>query len=273
MRNHFYGVMILISVVAQYVFAEKRAIVIGASSGMGRQIAKLLSNDGYTVGIAARRIELLESLRSELSGPSYIQQLDVTSSIAREELAQLIDAMGGVDLVIISISNTYERFMAGQSDQRSTSWIRKAKTIDVCAKGFIAMADVVLEYFQRKGSGHLVGISSTSGLRGNAQYPEYCAAKACISRYLESVRNYMIQKKYPILITDVVPGYVAVEYSPLGTDPEAYWEISAEDAAREIVSGIKAHKQVVYVPPRIRLVAALLTYLPDWIYNKFMYWL
>lgn len=247
--------------------ARKKAIIIGASSGMGREIAKLLSKDGYEVGLVARRMELLESLQADLANPSYIKQIDVADPLAREKLQELIYQMEGLDLCVISIS-------ANCDNQKGTDdWSKNELTIDVDGKGFIALADLVLEYFETQNHGHLVGISSTSGLRGSAATPVYSAIKACLSCYMEAQRNFMVQNNFNIQITDVVPGWVAIEYAPMGTDPAAYWEIPVEQAGKEIVAGIKAQQKMVYVPRKVLAVALLLKYLPDWAYNKFFYWL
>lgn len=106
-----------------------------------------------------------------------------------------------------------------------------------------------------------------------AYNPEYCAAKAGIAYYMEAQRNYMVQNNIDVQVTDVVPGYVSVEHSPLGEDPAAYWEITAQEAAAVILDGIKSQSKVVYVPSKVRLVAWLLKCLPDCIYNRYLSWL
>ena len=243
---------------------SKKAIVIGASSGMGREVAKLLSQEGYTVGLAARRMALLESLQAELPNQSYIKQLDVMESNAREQLQLLIEQMGGCDLMVISISPS--------SEIQSNEWAERKKILEVVAVSFIAMADVALEYFKKQNSGHLVGISSTAGIRGESRNPEYSGAKACIMTYMEGVRNYVIQNNINVYITDIRPAYVAVEYSPLGSDPNAYWEITCEQAGQEIIAAIKARQKIALIPASYWGYALLLNYLPDWLYNRYFFW-
>jgi short-subunit dehydrogenase len=263
----------------------KKAIVIGASSGMGREIAKRLSQSGYIVGLAARRIPLLETLTHELQNPSHIKHLDVTAPDAREILQSLIEEMGGLDLLVISTSpyldnrkTSAENPVCGlpsdpQNYHHEQSWLEKSKNFNVCANGFIAMADVALEHFKRQNSGHLVGISSTSGLRGGSGEPEYAAAKAAIMMYMQAIRNYMIQKNINIHVTDIVHGYVAVEHSPLGEDPTAYYEITCEQAGEEIMQAINAKKKVALIPSSIWFLMFLRKYMPDYFYNKYFSWL
>jgi short-subunit dehydrogenase len=254
-----------------------KAIIIGASSGMGREVTKRLSEQGYTLGLVARRLPLLESLQKEIPGESFIKPVDVTLPQAREQLQDLIVAMGGLDLIVISISSYLDNRNATANSAAdyhpARTWEEKQRYLMVDAIGFIAMADVAIEFFKKQNHGHLVGISSTSGLRGRAYNPEYCAAKACISTYMEGVRNEMLQKNIDVQITDVVPGFVAVEHSPLGEDPTAYWEIPVDQAGEVILQGILNQEKVVYVPRKIWLVAALLKVLPDSIFNNKFSWL
>lgn len=260
---------------------SKRAIVIGASSGMGREVAKRLCKEGYLVGLAARRVDLLESLQQELPpNRSFIQQLDVTASDARKTLQSFIHKMGGLDLIVISISALLQnRDSASQNSSDSSvyylkkGWPEKKRTLDIDALGFIAMADVAVELFEEQNSGHLVGVSSTSGLRGSADDPVYCGAKACIMSYMEGVRNYMVQNNINVQVTDIIPGYVAVEHSPLGEDPTAYHEITCEQAGREIVEAIQAKKKTAIIPSSLWLLAFMRKYMPDWLYNSHFKWL
>lgn len=249
----------------------KKAIVIGASSGMGREIARLLSNEGYTVGLAARRLTLLQSLQEELSPQqTYIKQIDVTDRHARESLQQLITEMGGIDLVVISLSAYLDNKNA-KKDGLAT-WEEKERTIDVTGKGFMAMADVAFEHFEQQNSGHLVGISSTSGMFGCASSPEYSAVKAAVSTYMQGKRNQMVRDGRNIKVTDVIPGFVAVEHSLLGQDPSAYWEITTEEAGQTILTGIKQKKEVIYVPQKVWLLN-LIKMLPKWAYYRFFNWM
>jgi short-subunit dehydrogenase len=259
----------------------KHAIVIGASSGMGREVAKRLSNEGYTLGLAARRTPLLETLQQELHGPSIIKQIDVISPNAQEQLKELIAELGSLDLIVISITSYLDNRNSTSADTKNDyeafynpkkRWPVKARTLDVDFKGFIAMADVAFDYFEAQNHGHVVGITSTSGLRGNASTPEYSAAKAGLSCYLEAKRNLMVRDNINVQVTDVIPGFVAVEHSPLGEDPNAYWEITVEEAGIKIVDGILKQKKIVYVPGKVWLLS-LLKYIPDCVYQRYFNWM
>ena len=90
---------------------------------------------------------------------------------------------------------------------------------------------------------------------------------------MEGIRNQMVQSNINVHVTDIIAGYVAVEHSPLGQDPNAYWEIPCEQAGQEILAGIKAQEKIVYVPGKCWMIAFLLHYMPDYIYNNYFPWL
>lgn len=241
---------------------SKKAIVIGATSGMGRQVAKLMANDGYDVGLVGRRQDLLDSLQKEISTLTYAKVIDVTNNKAEELLAGLINEMGGLDLILISISASNDHSPAPGKEYENN-----LKTLETDLIGFWKMANTAIKFFEAQGSGHLVGISSTSGLRGEAGNPVYSGAKAFISRYLEGVRNRMLQKNIPIYVTDIIPGWVEIEAVDVHQIPGAYWVTTTQKAARQIYSAIKTKKKKAYISKRWALVNLLYNITPDLIYN------
>ena len=101
----------------------KAAVIIGASSGIGKELAKTLALNGYVVGLAGRRLKLLSDLQSELSSPSYIKSLDVSNSAeAIALLRELIAEMNGVDLFVISAGTGFIN--------PDLNWEREKETID-----------------------------------------------------------------------------------------------------------------------------------------------
>ena len=90
---------------------------------------------------------------------------------------------------------------------------------------------------------------------------------------MEGVRNAMIRDNIDVAVTDVVPGFVAVEHSSLGEDPNAYWEITVQEAGKTILDGIKRKKKVVYVLPKVWFLAAMLKFLPDCLYHRYFNWM
>lgn len=237
---------------------QLKAIVMGASSGMGKELARILSNNNHIVGLAARRINLLEELQKELPGKSYIKQIDISRfAEAEKAFRELITAMGGVDLVVIS---------SGFGDTNpQLKWNIEKETIDVNVAGFTLIASIAFQYFLEKGSGHLAGISSVAALRGNRSDPAYSASKAYVSNYLEGLRQRAVRSRKPITVTDLKPGFVK---TPMSKGGKLFWLATAEEAAEQIFDALRGKKKLAYITKRWRLIAWVMKAAPDWLYNK-----
>ena len=236
----------------------KKAIVIGASSGIGRELAKILSNNGYVVGIMARRTHLLDELRNETGRELLVQGIDVTDAeTAMGTLANFIKEMGGADVIIIS---------AGIGDiNDGLNWQLENATIGTNVIGFAAMANVAIHHFMEKGSGHLVNISSIAALRGGRESPAYNASKAFESNYMEGLRQKIRKSRLPITVTDIKPGYVK---TPMAKGEGIFWAATADKAAMQIYRAINRRAPNAYITRRWRLIAWLLKLMPGPIYER-----
>lgn len=237
---------------------QKKAIVIGASSGIGKELAKILSGRGYIVGLAARRKEMLAELQKSLPDKSFIKQIDISKPEDTEiKFNEMITEMGGVDLVVIS---------SGYGDLNSKlKWSIEKETIDVNVTGFALIAGISMRHFIERGSGHLAGISSIAALRGQGSAPSYAASKAFVSNYMEGLRHMAIKSGKQIFVTDVQPGFVK---TPMSKGNNLFWISTAEKAANQIYKAIAKKKNHAYITKRWRLIAWLLKAVPDWIYYK-----
>ena len=195
-----------------------KAIVTGASSGIGLELAKRLAADGYEVGLMARRIELLRQLADELPTRCYARFIDVSrADEARNRVRALIDEMGGCDLAVLC---------AGVSP-RDPDWDVEKDALEINVVGFAATARAAIDHFIERGSGHLVGLSSMAALSAVGTSPVYSASKAFVSRYLEGLRFTVDSLGLDIAVTDVKPGYVE---SPMTEGREGmFWVASIEE--------------------------------------------
>jgi short-subunit dehydrogenase len=236
----------------------KKAIVIGATSGIGLEIAKILSQNGYKVGIVGRRTELLNQLAKENPETIFPKQIDISNtSNSAESLSKLASDMGGVDLLILS-SGT------GEINEVLDFNIEK-NTIDTNVLGFTAVVDWAFNYFTQQGYGHLAGITSIAGLRGGRSGPAYNATKAYQINYLEGLQQKAKNLRLPIHITDIRPGFVDTH---MAKGDGLFWVASPQIAAKQIVSAIRNKKQVAYITKRWIIVGALLKIIPKFIYNR-----
>lgn len=231
----------------------KRAIIIGASSGIGKELAYHLAIHGYEVGIAARRLEKLEEIQRSITMPIYTRAMDVSQTHQAVTIFQsLIKEMGDIDLVIINAGMGYLN--------PSLDYAKEQETIDVNVSGFVAIADAAFNYFIDRGFGHIVGISSLAALRGGHQAPAYNASKAFISNYLQGLRQLARKKKSKIDVTDIQPGFVD---TAMAKGERKFWVAPVTTAAKQIYTAIAKKRKHAYVTHRWRLIAWIIKLLPN----------
>lgn len=236
----------------------KKTIIIGATSGIGKELAKVLSQNNYIVGLAGRRTHLLDELKEGLPNNSSIKYIDVAKSDeAMNQLNDLISEMGDVDLIVISSGVGFIN--------NDLHWSNERETIDVNVSGFTAMANVAMHHFLLKGSGHLVGISSIAALRGNCDAPAYNASKAFVSNYMEGLRKKVTKLGLSITVTDIQPGFVD---TAMAKGDGLFWVASPQKAAQQIYNAIESKKKHAYITKRWRLIGWLMKVMPEFIYNR-----
>ena len=250
---------------------QKKAIVIGATSGIGLEVAKLLAAKGWKVGIAGRRLDRLEQTAAETGGIAAYRQIDVTQEDAAEKLRELIDETGGMDLYFHSsgIGWQNEELDAGKEIQ----------TVETNGVGFTRMVDAAFEWFKgtrssrgssgsrssRGSRGHIACITSIAGTRGLGASPSYSATKRFQQHYLECLDQLARMQHLPISITDIRPGFVKTDLIAGSHYP---MQLRAEDVARLIVRAIEHRKAVVTIDWKYRMLVALWRLIPRWMWVR-----
>ncbi|MFC2118898.1 SDR family NAD(P)-dependent oxidoreductase [Bacteroidota bacterium] len=235
----------------------KKAIIIGASSGIGRELAVILVNNNYKVGITGRRKELLDELKKTNKQGFIIKVFDASKDDNTGNLEELVDELSGLDLLVIS-SGT------GDLNPELDFSIEK-KTIDLNVTGFTEIATWAFNYFEKQKYGHLIAISSIAGIRGSRLATSYYATKAYQINYIEGLRQKAKKIKMPIYVSDIRPGLVDTD---MAKGDGQFWVAKKEVAAKQIYNIIKRKKDIAYVTKRWRIIAMLLKILPNWIYNR-----
>lgn len=235
----------------------KNAIIIGASSGIGKDLALILAKNNYNVGITGRRLAELEKIKASNPSCFYTKQHDITMQdnnvLVFEELVQ---EMGTIELVIHSSG-------IGEPNYHLDFKV-DLPTIQTNVLGATQVYGLAYNLFKKQGFGHLVGISSVASIRGNRHVPAYFASKAYQASYLESLWFKAQKSKLPIFITDIQPGYVDTPLA-LGT---TFWMASSEKAAQQIFSVIKTKKKKAYITKRWALVALVMKLMPSKLFAK-----
>jgi len=236
----------------------KRAIIIGATSGIGRGLAEILADNNYRVGITGRRKELLDELKSQKPTSYFTKTFDITNTkIIIKNLEELTAELGGLDLLILS-SGT------GDLNEKLDFEIEK-RTIETNITGFTCVANWAFNYFEKQKLGHLVAISSVGGLRGSRIAPAYNATKAYQINYLEGLRQKAIKLKTQIFVTDIRPGFVDTD---MAKGEGQFWVATVDKATHQIYNAIIKKKKIAYITRRWQLIATILKRIPRQIYDR-----
>jgi short-subunit dehydrogenase len=236
----------------------KKAIVVGATSGMGKALSRKLIEDNYKVGIIGRRTNLLEELKSGNPEHYCIKTLDITDIEKIEvKLDELVNELGGLDLLIIS---------SGTGDiNKSLDFKIEKKTIDTNVTGFTFITDWAFNFFEKQKNGHLIIISSIGGLRGSWESPSYNATKAYQINYTEGLRQKAAKNGGNIFVTDIRPGFVDTD---MAKGEGLFWVMKVDEVARQIYSAIKKRKKIKYVTKRWIFFAFIYKRIPNIMYDK-----
>ena len=239
----------------------KRAIIIGATSGIGNELAKVMVADGYQVGITGRRQELLLALQATAPDKYVVQSWDAASAETdnEKELELLVEKMGGLDVLVMNSG-------IGRINKH-LKFHHEKDTIDLNVTAFTQIMAWGFRYFRDNGKGHLVGVSSIASIRGNSKATAYSASKAFQANYMEGLRNKAFKMKLPITVTDIRPGFVD---TPMTKGQKGmFWVASNEKATKQIYAGIKSKRSVKYITNRWRFAAFLFRIIPKGIFKHF----
>ncbi|MFA5404467.1 MAG: SDR family NAD(P)-dependent oxidoreductase [Ignavibacteria bacterium] len=236
----------------------KKVIIIGATSGIGRELAKVFSEKGYLVGITGRRENLLQELKNENPESYLIKSFDISQPETNaNNLDELVNELGGLDLIIIN-SGT------GNGNDNLDFKIEK-ETIDTNVLGVTEISDWAFNYFRKQGYGQIALVSSIAGMRGGRFAPAYSASKAFIINYAEGLRQKAKKLKLPIYVTDIRPGFVD---TAMAKSPAKFWVATPQKAAAQIYSALKRKMKIAYITKRWIIFAYLMKLLPKWIFDR-----
>ena len=231
----------------------RRAIVIGASSGIGLEVAKLLIEQGWTIGVAARRVELLQEI-----GAAAVELIVVTTDEATEALHRLIDKIGGMDLYF-HVSGI------GKQNRELKADIELA-TVQTNGVGFTRMIGEAYRYFANQGNGHIAAITSIAGTKGLGPAPSYSATKALQNVYLQALEQQARSRGLDIRFTDIRPGFV--DTALLSGDFRYPMMLRPEKVAQEIVYAINHRKHIRVIDWKYRILTVCWRRIPRWIWRR-----
>lgn len=238
-----------------------KAIIVGATSGIGLAVAKQLTARGWEIGIAGRRQQLLQEIQRTNLNIIATQELDVTRPDAGDRLQTLIGKMGDIDLYFHSSGIGYQN--------PSLDIDKEIRTVETNALGFTRMINVAFHYFQQhpEKRGHIAVISSIAGTKGLGAAPAYSASKRFVNHYMECLSQLIHLKHIKhITLTDIRPGFVR---TPLLSDGGKYpLQLDVDKVAQEIVTGLEKHKQIITIDWKYRIIVFFWRLIPRWLWVR-----
>jgi len=236
----------------------KRAIIIGATSGIGLEVAQCLLKKGWLLGLAGRRSAVLDTLQAQNPEQIVTQTLDVTLPESADQLLQLIEKRGGMDLFFLSSGIGFQNVALNADIE--------LRTVQTNVEGFTRMVDTAFHYFKANGGGQMAVISSIAGTKGIGVAPAYSATKRFQNTYIDALEQLANLQHLNIHFTDIRPGFVATD---LLNDGKHYPMLMRPDrVAQHILQALERKQRVVVIDWRYRLLVFFWRLIPRCIWKR-----
>lgn len=281
---------------------SRRAIVMGATSGLGREIALELLKRGFIVGVCGRRLELLQEVEAEwkswLHSPAASGRVAAGAAGAAETAAvasgtaavasgraavaeEIAPQRVFIRQIDVTASDAPERLlglveeMGGMDMYIHSSGIGyknmaldgriERETVITNALGFTQMVDAAFDWFKERGGGHIAFISSVAGTKGLGAAPSYSATKRYQWIYAQALAQLSSMERYNISFTDIRPGFVATGF--LGSSKYPLL-LEKHYVAQKIVKAILARKRSVIIDYKYKILCLFWRMIPNWLWER-----
>ena len=241
-----------------------KVFLTGASSGIGEALARHYAARGATLGLVARRAELLDRLKASL-GPATVEAYacDVRDLAAMKSAADAFTARHGVaDIVIANAGVSYGTLTQVEEDVDTFR-----ETLDINVMGIVNTFHPFVDRMRARGHGTLAGIASVAGFRGLPGASAYSASKAAAIRYMEALRVEL--RGSGVTVSAICPGFIATPMTARNPYPMPFL-IDADHAARLIARAVDARKGYAIIPWQMAIVGRILAVIPNALYDRLM---
>lgn len=235
----------------------KRILILGATSGIGLETARAFLRRGWHVGAAGRNVERLASLQESAPGQVTVGRIDLLDPQATDQLLDLIERMGGCDVLLNSAGIGY--------NNPALDPTREIDTARTNVEGFTRIMTAAYRYFRQQGGGHLADISSIAGTKGLGAAPAYSASKRYQNTYLDALAQLAHMEHLSLHITDIRPGFVDTPLLREGNYPML---LSPEKVAERIARAILHKRRRIVIDRRYALMVFFWRLLPQWIWER-----
>ena len=243
----------------------KTAIIIGATSGIGKELATRLASDGWVVGAAGRRADRLEQLAAQFpEGTILTQAIDITAADATAYLDVLLKKTGAPDL-FLHVSGIGKQNPALDESIETRTMETNCTGMTRIVTHFINYVKACGEYSDSR-KAHIGVISSVAGTAGMGSAPAYSASKRMQQTYISALVQMTRMYRIPVTFSDIRPGFVATDL--LNPDKKYPMTISVDKAARCILRGLKRRKRIICFDWRYRILVFFWKLIPRCIWER-----
>lgn len=234
-------------------------LIIGASSGIGKEVSLLFLRNGHRVAMCARRIEPLEEIRRQFPDKSFVKQIDVNDCNSTSEFENISSETGDLDCIFNVAGIGWQN--------RALDSEKELLTVETNVEGFTRTIDWAFHYFASLGiKGHIGVISSIAGTKGLGPAPAYSASKAYQNTYVQALSQLSKIKGLGITFTDVRPGFVD---TPLLGDGNSYpMLLKPEKVAKHIYKALLRRKRVCIIDWKYRVLVFFWRLIPNFLWYR-----
>lgn len=240
-----------------------KVFITGASSGIGLAMAQQFAQNGATLALVGRRIEALEALRSKLAGTHEVYAVDVNDEVNLHNCARDFMSKHGTPDVVIAA--------AGISVGTLTEHYEDLEQIrNVVATNLFATSSTFHPFInpmKAAGKGTLVGIASVAAIRGLPGAGAYCASKAAVVQYCESLRVELYGTG--VKVTTILPGFIDTPMTQANPYKMPFL-MPVEDFAAQAVRAINQQKSYKVIPWQMGVLAKIIRLIPNALYDKIL---
>jgi short-subunit dehydrogenase len=244
-------------------WSKKVVFITGASSGIGHALAVELGRKGASLGLLARRAETLREIAEEVEGVgghALALPADVRDAEAvREAANQLREKFGRVDVLVANAG------VGVTTDAKNLQAKEVADVMGINVLGAVNSVTAVLPEMVEQGSGQLVAISSLAAYRGLPKSAAYCASKAALSAFFESLRVDL--RESGVNVTIIHPGFIKTPLTA-GRHAQMPYLMELDDAIKKIIRAIETRKKSYAFPWQLATISRIGMLLPPNFYDR-----
>jgi short-subunit dehydrogenase len=236
-------------------------LILGASSDMAVAIAKKFAAAKYDIQLAARDVQRLQPLQSDLAIRHNVavslHEFDAERTETHQPFFQSLSPVPDITICVFGY--------LGQQQRAETDWEECRRILQVNYIGAVSILNIVATEYAEKGKGTIAGISSVAGERGRLSNYLYGSAKAGFTAYLSGLRNRLFHQKVHVLT--VQPGFVYTRMTE-GMPLPALLTARPEQVASAVYTGIVKEKNVIYIKWFWRWIMLIIRSIPEAIFKK-----